>query len=223
MKSEKIKNLSQDALDFCKDLVIIVIIVQIILTFFVMNFQIKWQSMYSSYYDREFIIVDRLSYRLWDIERWDVIVFRPNVSEEKEYFLKRIIAVPWDVLKIDDWNVYIKKWWSWDYVELDEPYLNQLNKWFTFVNWTEDASEYVVPAWSYFVMWDNRNHSTDSRTCFSRCSVENATNFVSKKNIIWKVLIDLGYFNFRNFSFTHPNLWIETKPRWFSSPDSYEY
>jgi signal peptidase I len=54
----------QEVVDFFKDLVVIVVIVLLIRHFLIMPFQINGQSMYSSYYDKEFIIVDRLSYRL---------------------------------------------------------------------------------------------------------------------------------------------------------------
>jgi signal peptidase I len=54
----------KEILDFFKDLVVIVVIVLVIRTFIAMPFQINGQSMYSSYYNKEFIIVDRLSYRL---------------------------------------------------------------------------------------------------------------------------------------------------------------
>ena len=91
-----------EIIDFFKDLILIVVIVLVVRTFIAMPFQINWQSMYSSYFDREFIIVDRLSYLIWNPDRWDVIVFKPNVSEEKKYFLKRIIGIPGDSVKIED-------------------------------------------------------------------------------------------------------------------------
>jgi signal peptidase I len=50
-----------EVIDFFKDLIIIVVIVVLIRYFLAMPFQINGQSMYSSYYDKEFIIVDRLS------------------------------------------------------------------------------------------------------------------------------------------------------------------
>jgi signal peptidase I len=56
------ENFTGEVLDFLKDLTIIVVIVLVIRTFFVMPFQINGQSMYESYYDKEFIIVDRFSY-----------------------------------------------------------------------------------------------------------------------------------------------------------------
>ena len=81
-----------DVKDFAKDLAIIIVIVFFIRFFFAMPFQISGQSMYSSYYDREFIIVDRLSYRIWKPDRWDVVVFRPHVSKTKEFFISYMRA-----------------------------------------------------------------------------------------------------------------------------------
>ncbi|MDF1682896.1 MAG: signal peptidase I [Patescibacteria group bacterium] len=81
-------------LDFFKDLIFIIVVVVVIRSFIAMPFQISGQSMYSSYYDREFIIVDRLTYIFSNPDRGDVIVFKPYVNDKKKYFLKRIIAVP---------------------------------------------------------------------------------------------------------------------------------
>ena len=212
-----------DIIDFFKDLVFIVVVVVIIKTFLAMPFQINGQSMYSSYFDKEFIIVDRLSYYLSNPKRWDVIVFKPYVSDERKYFLKRIIGTPWDVIKIEEGKVYLKKWWIGEYVELNEKYLNDENKWFTFVSWSKVMHQYTVPEWQYFVMWDNRNHSTDSRECFSSCAIEWRNNFIKEGDITGRVFLDLWYFNFKSFSFMQPNLWIDSKPRFFDSPNNFDY
>ena len=231
------KDYKSEIIDFFKDLVVIVAIVLIIRTFIVEPFQISGESMAKSYYDKEFIIVDRFSYldipwiKIWEPKRWDVIVFRPEVSKDKEYFIKRIIGLPGDTIKIENWWVYLKKSWSNNFVKLDEKYLSKENYWHTKV-WQSTAKHiFKVPAWKYFVMWDNRNHSSDSRVCFSfSCEATSRDNFVTKDEIVWKVLIDLGYFNFRNFSFKHPwslnfpeTKWIDTFPRFFNSPSSYNY
>lgn len=212
-----------EIIDFFKDLIIIVIFVLIIRYFLAMPFQINGQSMYSSYFDKEFIIVDRLSSHFWNHNRGDVIVFKPYISEEKKYFLKRIIWMPGDSLKIEEWNIFLKKQWETEYIQLDEEYLNDENKWFTFVGWSKSMHQYTLWEDQFFVMWDNRNHSTDSRECFSSCAIEWRSNFISSKDIIWKVFLDLWYFNFKSFNFVQPNLWIDTTPRFFSSPSSYEY
>lgn len=213
----------KEVIDFLKDLIFIFVIVFIIRYFIAMPFQINGQSMYSSYYDKEFIIVDRLSAHLWEPSRWDVVVFKPHVSEEKKYFLKRIIWIPGDKIKIEDWNVYLKKAGFENFEELDEEYLNDENKWYTFVWWSKSAYNYSLWEDQYFVMWDNRNHSTDSRECFSSCSIEWKTNFIWKEDITWHVFLDLWYFNFKSFKFIQPNLWIDSLPKWFNSASSFEY
>lgn len=213
----------KEVLDFFKDLVVIVVIVLIIRTFIAMPFQINGQSMYSSYYDKEFIIVDRVSSWIWGMDRWDVIVFKPHVSEDKKYFLKRIIGVPGDKLKIEDGNVFLKKATDSDYKKLDEKYLNDENNWFTFVWGTKTMHQYTLWNDQYFVLWDNRNHSTDSRECFSSCAIQWKDNFINSNDITGKLFLDLWYFNFRDFSFMQPNLWIDTTPRFFGSPSTFDY
>lgn len=223
---DKIK---KEGIEFFRDLVIVIIVVFFIRTFIAEPFQISWQSMSTSYYDKEFIIVDRFSYldipvvKNWNITRWDVVVFKPNVSKEKQYYIKRVIWLPGETLKIENWQVYIKKVWSKEFIELDEKYLSDANKWLTYVRWDSKAHEYTVPDNSYFVMWDNRNASTDSRECFFSCVIDWHSNFIEKKDITGKVFLDLGYFNFKTFSFSHPDLWISTLPRLLNSPRQYNY
>lgn len=223
-KSEiKEKTFKEELIDFIKDLIIIISVVLLIRTFVILPFQISGQSMYDSYYDKEFIIVDRFSYSfLNEPKRGDVVVFNTHIKW-KEYFIKRVLGLPWETLKINSWSVFIKEVWSKDFKELDEKYLSDTNYKATFVKWELGEKIYEIPSWSYFVMWDNRNASTDSRECFTSCDFWSKSNYITKKDITWKVLLDLGYFNFKNFSYMNTDLWIITKPKWFDSPSTYEY
>ena len=224
LEPKKETSLAKEVKDFLKDLVFIVVIVFIIRTFIILPFQISGQSMYDSYYNREFIIVDRFSYltTLKAPSRWDVIVFDTHIAD-KEYFIKRIVGLPGEVLKIEKWLVYIKKVWENDFTLLDEKYLSSDNYNATYVNWDDKEFVYTVPEWKYFVMWDNRNASTDSRACFGSCSYGWKSNFIDKSDIVWRVLIDLWYFNFKTLSFNQPELAISSKPRFFNSPSTYDY
>ena len=231
------KDFKGEVFDFLKDLIIIWIIVIIIRTFLAEPFQISGQSMYGSYYNGEFIIVDRFSYldipkiKEWKIERWDVIVFKPGVNKDKEYFLKRIIGMPWDTIKIKDWDVFLKKTWESEYTMLDEEYLNEENNHNTKIGNLKAETIFKIPEGWYFVMWDNRNHSSDSRVCFSiSCSWTGRDFYITKDDITGKVFLDLWYFDFKTFSFTNPwknwyseIKWIDTSPRWFNSPSTYSY
>lgn len=217
------KSLRNEIFDFLKDLIIIIIIVLIVRTFLILPFQISGQSMYDSYYDREFIIVDRLSYLTYSQpKRGDVIVFNTHI-DGKEYFIKRVIGLPGETLKIQSGSVFVKAVGSEEFVELDETYLSDTNYKSTYVRGDDGENIYEVPEWGYFVLWDNRNASTDSRACFSSCEFSDKSNYIQKKDITGRVLVDLWYFNFKTFSFTNPNLWIDTRPRWLSSPSSFEY
>lgn len=222
-KTEEELTFTWEVIDFFKDLVVIVLIVLFIRTFLAMPFQINGQSMYSSYYDKEFIIVDRLSYRVSTPERWDVVVFKPNVSLKKEFFLKRIIGIPWDTVRLEEWKVYVKEKGSNEFIELDELYLNDENKGYTFVWGLRERKEYKVPNNEFFVLGDNRNHSTDSRHCFSSCSYPWSSNFIRHQDLTGKVFLDLWYFHFKSFSFTHPELGIDTAPKFLNSPKNYDY
>lgn len=204
-----------------KDLIIILIIVLVIRIFIAMPFQISWPSMKDTYYNKEFIIVDRLSYLIGEPKRWDVIVFKPHVNENKEYFLKRIIWIPWDKIKIEDWFVFIQKKWSEKYVKIDESsYLNSSNNWNTFSWKWSRKNIFELREDDYFVIWDNRNHSTDSRECFWNCAI--VDEFVSKSDMVWKVFLDLGYFDFFKMRFLTSD-WVDSEPKFFSSKSTHDY
>lgn len=212
-----------EILSFFRDLSIILLMVFLIRTFVIIPFQISGSSMMESYYDKEFIVVNKIWYMLFkEPERWDVVVFDTHIPG-REYFIKRIVGIPWDTVKINDGFVYIKTSTSDDFIKLTEDYLSERNNGRTYVRWASDAIIYEVPDGEYFVMGDNRNGSTDSRECFDGCERPWSTSFVKKDNIVWHLLLDLWYFNLRDFEFRNKNLTISTKPRWFSSPSDYDY
>ncbi len=224
---DKLKSITKSEIwSFIVDITVIVLIVFTIKTFFIVPFVISWLSMYDSYYDKEFIIVDKISYSLWKPSRWDVIVFRPWVDSEKEYFLKRIIWIPWDTLKIEKGKVYVKPKDKKNFIELQEKYLSEKNKGSTYVWWQNQSKTYDIWEWKYFVMWDNRLHSTDSRHCFSNCAKRG--ELITEEDMTWRVLLDLWYFNFLKLEFVttpwkHWPGWVVSYPRFFSSPSAFEY
>lgn len=148
----------------------------------VLPFQVSGSAMNPNFIDKEFMFINRL----WNnYDRWDVIVFNTHIKW-KEYFIKRIIWLPWETLKIQSGSVFIRNIWSKEFAELDEKYLMKWNSKTTFVMWDNWEKIYQIPENSYFVMWDNRNSSTDSRSCFSNCQFWDRTNYITKEDIIWE-------------------------------------
>ena len=105
--------------------------------------------------DGDNLIVDKLTYRFNDPERFDIIVF-PFQYQEDTYYIKRIIGLPGETVQIDEkGNIYING------EILQESYGRE-------IIFPENVGIAIDPIVlgedEYFVMGDNRNNSSDSRT-----------------------------------------------------------
>lgn len=121
-------------------------------------------------------------------QTFTVRIYNPMGSE---YFVKRVIGVPGDTVKIDNGRVYLKGHEDEDFFQIDESFLNEENLNKTFINSLKHRQNvYEVPEGEYFVMGDNRNHSNDSRGWLEPITQE-PSPFVPKENISGKVLIVL--------------------------------
>jgi signal peptidase I len=96
----------------------------------------------------DFVLVNRLAYKWSDVNRGDVVVFDPPFDSPEPY-VKRVIGLPGEVVRIEDGHVYV------DDVLVQEPYLK--------VDFHSNGS-WEIPADAIFVMGDNRNNSSDSRS-----------------------------------------------------------
>ncbi|MEK7550914.1 MAG: signal peptidase I [Patescibacteria group bacterium] len=118
--------------------------------------KIKGQSMHPNFPDGEYLLTQKVSYYFHGPERGDVIVFKPPISQDDE-FIKRIIALPGDSVKVIGGKVYING------IKLAETYLAD-TLFTSSSNFLEEGEEYVVPTGNWIVMGDNRPHSSDSRS-----------------------------------------------------------
>jgi signal peptidase I len=129
----------------------ILLILGLLFRFFVLQpFVVDGNSMEPNYHDKEYLLVNQLTYRLRAPERGETIIFR-YPKDPQEDFIKRIVGLPGETLEIDHGQVYINDLLlEENYINVEEALSGQLSK----ITLKNDE---------YFVMGDNRNHSSDSR------------------------------------------------------------
>lgn len=132
-------------------LLFVVVFSFIIITYVGQRTRVDGQSMETTLYNNDNLIVDKISYRFRDPKRFEIIVF-PYQYRENTYYIKRIIGLPGETVQVIDGYVYI------DGEQLDEHYGNELME---SPGIAEDPI--TLEEDEYFVLGDNRNHSSDSR------------------------------------------------------------
>jgi len=151
--------------------IIALIVVIPIRIFIAQPFVVSGSSMVPTFEDKNYLIVDELSYRISDPKRNDVIIFRyPN--DPKKFFIKRIIGLPNETIDIEGSVITIKNAENKDGFKLNQSYVK---------NESENKMHFELKANEYFVMGDNRNASSDSRYWGA----------VSKKLIIGRAFVRL--------------------------------
>ncbi len=113
----------------------------------IQSYTVRYDSMRPNIRDGDWIMVSKASYRLADLQRGDVIVFRPPFDTEYPY-IKRVIGLPGDIVEVKDGKVFV------NHVALEEDGILP-------------SPSYVMPSKEipedeYFVLGDNRNNSNDS-------------------------------------------------------------
>lgn len=133
-----------------RDLIVSLAISAFIIIFLYQPVKVEGTSMMPSLEDQERIFVNKFVYRLEPIERGDIVVFRYPRDPSKSY-IKRVIAMAGDHIRIDGGQVYVNG------KALDEVYVP--------TEYTDSRSypETVVPTDSFFVLGDHRSMSNDSR------------------------------------------------------------
>lgn len=127
--------------------------------------KIKGDSMQPNFPDGEYLLTDKVTYRLGEPKRGDVIVFKAPTGNGDE-FIKRIIGLPGETVSITNGNIYINE------KLLDEPYLSD-ELYTSSASFLSEGKEVTVPEESYLVFGDNRPRSSDSRVF----------GFITKKDI----------------------------------------
>jgi signal peptidase I len=196
-----VRTVGPDLIGSLQSLLGTIVIAVFVITFIVQAFQIPSESMENTLLVGDYLLVNKLCYgRGWGlmpyrkIGRGDIVVFHYPV-DPKQHFVKRVIGLPGDHLRLISKKVWING------KPLDEPYVRFLEppndmfrdnfprldipaprlegKWWLQMRKLVEDGQLIVPEGHYFVMGDNRDDSEDSRYW----------GFVPRENIIGTPLL----------------------------------
>ena len=132
-------------------IVVVLGITWLVITFVGQRTEVNGSSMEPTLSNNDNLIVDKISYRFREPERFEIVVF-PYQYEENTYYIKRIIGLPGETIQIKDGMIYID----------GEVYLEK--KSYPVITNPGMASDGITLGnQEYFVLGDNRNNSSDSR------------------------------------------------------------
>lgn len=155
-KKDKIKKFCKEQLPYILVIIIVIIFKQFIASPIIVN----GESMMNTLHNKDVMILDRITYKLSDIKRYDIVV----VDEGSEYIVKRVIGLPGEEVSCQDGMLYVNDKKIKDIYGIGET----------------DDFNYKVPKGEYFVLGDNRENSMDSRYfgSFKRKSILGKTKLV---------------------------------------------
>jgi len=135
---------------FLVDMIVAVAISAFIIVFLYQPVRVEGTSMLPVLEDQDRLFISKIAYRVGDIHRGDVVVFQYPRDHTKSY-IKRVIALPGDALRIDRGQVYVNG------KAIEEKYVPR--------RYADDKSqpEVVLPPREYFVLGDHRSVASDSR------------------------------------------------------------
>lgn len=166
------KNTFREVLSWILYIVLIIVLTYFITTFIGQRTRVEGRSMENTLFDGDNLIVDKISYRFKNPERFDVIIF-PYRYEKNVYYIKRIIGMPGETVQIKDGYVYV------DGEKLEENFGKE-----KMLESGIAGDPIQLGQDEYFVLGDNRNHSKDSRS--EQVGVLNKEELVGKAWIrIW--------------------------------------
>jgi len=156
-----LSSLEHEAWEWTKAIVIGILLIAVIRSFFVTNYTVSGQSMMPTLQNQDKVLVSKISNTIGDIDRLDVLVFH---TDENEDYVKRVIGIPGDIITYENDMLFINN------THVEEPYLQAYEAYRNLEDrFTEDftlktiTGHSQVPQGSYFVLGDNRRQSLDSR------------------------------------------------------------
>ena len=149
------KNLKSYLLELVEVIAIALLIVIPIRMYLITPFFVRGQSMEPNFEDGDYLIIDKLSFRISDPKRGDIVVFKAPL-DAKSFYIKRIIGMPGETVVVSEGKVKVINSEHPEGWDLTEKYLeNHFN--------TPGNIQIKLNIGEYFVMGDNREASYDSR------------------------------------------------------------
>ncbi len=139
----------------------IILFIILLRTFIITPVRVNGDSMNNTLHNGEILLLDKISYKFNDVDRFDIVVINYN----GERLIKRVIGLPGETLKVSDGKLYIND------KLIKEDYLDEVTNDFIY--------DGVIKENCYFVMGDNRDDSLDSRYfgCFDKVNISGKVNF----------------------------------------------
>lgn len=158
-REERLQNLSssgekmRELFGWVAYIVVLVCVVHLTVTYVGQRTVVAGDSMLNTLHDKDNLIIDKVSYRFRDPERYEIIVFPYRYAEET-FYIKRIIGLPGETVQIKDGYVYINE------QKLEESFGREVIR---ADRYGQAAEPIKLGEDEYFVLGDNRNESADSR------------------------------------------------------------
>lgn len=179
-KKASSKSIMKELLNNSLFLLFVLIVTLLLVKYVAQRTTVSGSSMEPMIHDGDSLIVDKITYRFGDPERFDIIVF-PFEYQQDTYYIKRIIGLPGESVRIDeDGNIYING------EILEEHYGAEVIK-----DPGNAYNEVILREDQYFVLGDNRNNSSDSRNP--------AVGLIHRDNIVGRAWLRI--FPFDSFGF----------------------
>lgn len=168
--------LKKEAVEWVK-IIVTALIFAFVITQFIRPTLVRGESMYPTLQENDYLIINRMAYKIGEPKSGDIIVFSTNLLQEDgshKDLVKRVVAVAGDRLRIEDSKVYVND------KLIEEPYIHD--------KYTDGKIDMTIPEGKLFAMGDNREQSLDSRS--------KEIGLVNEKDVMGKVMVRL--FPFQN-------------------------
>jgi signal peptidase I len=199
------------------EVLLLAVVIYLVIAFALQTVRVEGESMVPTLQNGDLLFANKISYHFHGPDRGDIVVLQPPESPNRD-FIKRVVGLPNDIIKIDGHYVdpktpnaapraavLIKVDGKGGWQVLNEPYLpdQKQDPWIDMVNCCDSSgrataapTELQIPKDQYFVMGDNRNRSSDSRSI----------GLIPRGNILGKAWIRIWPFSHLGFLGSGPSL-----------------